>query len=95
MGATLPFAAWVAVSLALVGVAATSGPGGAVPDLGFRQVGHWVYSGTLGRVFHVNGASKAVDASGKVEGGRLAGGIAPVTLASGAPRGNSAFKRSA
>ncbi len=69
-------AAWVAVSLALVGVAATSGPGGAVPDLGFRQVGHWVYSGTLGRVFHVNGASKAVDASGKVEGGRLAGGPA-------------------
>lgn len=31
----------------------------------------------------------------KALGGRLAGGVAPVTLASGAPRGNSAFKRSA
>lgn len=67
---------WVTVSLVLVGVAATSGSGGAVPDLGFRQVGHWVYSGTLGKVFHVNGATKTIDAAGDVEGGRLAGGPA-------------------
>ena len=67
---------WVTVSMVLVGVAATSGSGGAVPDLGFRQVGHWVYSSTLGKVFHVNGATKTVDAAGDVEGGRLAGGPA-------------------
>ena len=67
---------WVTVSISLVGVAATSGNGNAVPDLDFRQVGHWVYSASLGKVFHVNGASKSVDAAGDVEGGRLAGGPA-------------------
>jgi hypothetical protein len=59
---------WVIGCLALASVAAGTGLGGPVPALAFRQAGHWVYNRSLGAVFHINGASKDVDATASVPG---------------------------
>ncbi len=52
---------WVAGFLALAIVVAVTGFGGSVPAVAFRQAGHWVYNGTVGAVFHIDGGSKTVD----------------------------------
>ncbi len=59
---------WVVGCLALAGVAATTGFGGTAPAPTFRQAGHWVYNQTLGAVFHIDGASKNVDATVPISG---------------------------
>ncbi|MCA2218170.1 fibronectin type III domain-containing protein [Jidongwangia harbinensis] len=66
-GGRLPLALLVAVGA--VGVtAAVSDAGTAPPGLRFAQIGHWIASPAQGTVFHVNGASRTVDAQARVDG---------------------------
>ncbi|MEU5566808.1 fibronectin type III domain-containing protein [Micromonospora musae] len=67
----LPLVLLVGVALAAVTVA-VSGAAAPLPGLHFAQGGHWVASAGLGKVFHVNGAARRVDAQaslGEIEAG--------------------------
>jgi hypothetical protein len=60
-------AAVVAGCVAVTGVA-VGGAGKAVPGLDFVQSGHLIYNSALGRVFHLDGATKKVDYAVDVPG---------------------------
>ncbi|NUT47521.1 MAG: fibronectin type III domain-containing protein, partial [Saccharothrix sp.] len=55
-----PVALLTAGSLAVVGLAVGGASG--VPELEFLQPGHWVLNSALGKVFHVDGSTKRVNA---------------------------------
>jgi Fibronectin type III domain len=63
----LPMALLVAAVVAGVVVAVTAA-GKPVPGLHLAQGGHWVAVPGTGRVFHINGAARTVDASAEVLG---------------------------
>ncbi|WP_433165225.1 fibronectin type III domain-containing protein [Kribbella sp. CA-247076] len=60
-------AAVVAGCIALTSVVVLTGAGSADSGLSFSQSGHWVYNSMLGRVFHLDGATRNVDADVRVE----------------------------
>ncbi|TCO43719.1 fibronectin type III domain protein [Kribbella antiqua] len=60
--ARVGLAAVVAGCVALTSVVVLSGPGSANSGMKFTQSGHWVYNSSIGRIFHLDGATKAVDA---------------------------------
>ncbi|MEV4757331.1 fibronectin type III domain-containing protein [Micromonospora sp. NPDC049559] len=67
----LPLVLLVGVALTAV-TAAVSGAAAPLPGLRFAQGGHWVASPGLGKVFHINGAARRVDAQapvGEIEAG--------------------------
>jgi hypothetical protein len=57
----------VAGCIALTSVVVLTGAGSADSGLAFTQSGHWVYNSTLGRVFHLDGATRNVDAEVRVD----------------------------
>lgn len=63
----LPVVAVVVACVAGV-VAAVTGAANPVSAVQFLLPGHWVYNGALGGVFHVDGATGAVDAQARVDG---------------------------
>lgn len=60
-------AAVVAACVAVTAIAIT-GAGRARPGLEFAQAGHWIYNSVLGKVFHLDGGSKNIDAEVLVPG---------------------------
>jgi hypothetical protein len=66
-GGRLPLALLVAVCTLAV-TAAVSDAGAVPPGLRFAQIGHWTASPSQGTVFHVNGASRTIDAQAQVDG---------------------------
>jgi hypothetical protein len=63
----LVLAAVVAVCVAVTTVAITGGTK-AAPGLEFVQSGHWIYNSVLETAFHIDGASKNIDAQVRVPG---------------------------
>ncbi|GAA1295529.1 fibronectin type III domain-containing protein [Saccharothrix xinjiangensis] len=61
-----PVALLLVIALTAVGAALAGARGG--PGLEFLQPGHWVLNHALGAVFHVDGATKQVDARVEVPG---------------------------
>lgn len=55
-------AAVVAGCVALMSIVVLTGSGSANSGVGFTQSGHWVYNSTIGKIFHLNGATGDVDA---------------------------------
>ncbi|MFD9741627.1 fibronectin type III domain-containing protein [Umezawaea sp. NPDC059074] len=55
-------AVWTAAVVAAGAVVAVAATGDSPPALAFQQAGHWVYNGTIGALFHVDGGTKQVDA---------------------------------
>ncbi|MFI6678642.1 fibronectin type III domain-containing protein [Kribbella sp. NPDC050470] len=60
-------AAVVAGCIALTSVVVLTGAGSATSGVGFTQSGHWVYNSAIGRIFHLDGATKDVDAEVKLD----------------------------
>jgi hypothetical protein len=63
----LPLVLLVGASVVAV-TAAMSGAATPAPGLRFAQAGHWVANPDLGRIFHVNGAARTVDAQAAIDG---------------------------
>ncbi|GAA0612587.1 hypothetical protein GCM10009534_54150 [Kribbella sandramycini] len=55
-------AAVVAGCVALLSVVVLTGAGNPTSGLKFTQSGHWIYNSSIGRVFHLDSATKAIDA---------------------------------
>ncbi|TDD61788.1 hypothetical protein E1263_06235 [Kribbella antibiotica] len=55
-------AAVVAGCIALLSVVVLTGAGDANAGFKFTQSGHWVYNSAIGRVFHLDGATRTIDA---------------------------------
>jgi hypothetical protein len=56
------------VGCLVAGTAAVSGAAGTPPGLTFAQVGHWIANPSQGKVYHVNGAARTLDAEVAVPG---------------------------
>jgi hypothetical protein len=63
-------AAVVAGCVALMSVVVLTGAGSATTGVKFTQSGHWVYNSTVGRIFHLDGASRDVDAEVPLKDGQ-------------------------
>src|SRR4051794_4699529 len=74
--AHLVVGARTAVAVCLVGTVVVAGAAEKVPFDGFRQAGHWVFGQTVGAAFHIDGATKNVDAKVTNFAGGKAGGLA-------------------
>lgn len=55
-------AAVVAGCVALMSVVVLTGSGSAASGLKFTQSGHWVYNSAIGRILHLDGATRDIDA---------------------------------
>jgi hypothetical protein len=58
----LVVAFWTVLAVVAVGAAVGFGAAERTPFAGFRQAGHWVFDRTVGAAFHLDGATKNVDA---------------------------------